>query len=220
MIKVSIALPEQGLNTGQRIRAIHLEFNQPGFVALIGRNGSGKSTLLQALSGLLLCKGEIFFSSAPAYLPQQMPIPWGLTARDVVAMGAYHQSEWRTTLNYNRADTILENWGLASLSKQEVATLSGGERQLVWLAQMEMQDASILLLDEPTQYLDVYFQAKVFEWMRAQVDAGKLIICVTHQLDYAVRMPGVMLNLSDPIIRLEDISAESIDLARKSMERN
>jgi iron complex transport system ATP-binding protein len=220
LIRVSVDLPNQDLSSGQKLREIRLELNQPGFVAILGRNGSGKSTLLHALSGLLLCKGEIFFSSPPAYLPQHMPVPWGLTSKEVVAMGAYKHMDWRTPSNFEKADSVLNDWGLSTLIHQEVATLSGGERQLIWLAQMEMQKSEILLLDEPTQYLDVYFQSKVFDWMKAQAESGKLILCVTHQLEYVGRMQGLMLNLSEKKPTLVEIDQPSLSAVRAAMERN
>lgn len=219
MIQVRASFPDQKLTTGHSVKALSFEINQPCFVAIVGHNGAGKTTLLKTFAGLLPYKGEIFFSSPPAYLPQHMPQPWGLNAVELVAMGNYSEGNWLKEESMQKARELLTFWHLEYCMHQEAATLSGGERQLIWLAQLEMQNSDIILLDEPTQYLDVYYQAKVFAWMTSMVEKGKIIFCVTHQLDYVSKMKGYFLHVSQETTSLENLTGKRVEEVREEMQK-
>ena len=115
------------------------------------------------------------------------------------------------TADYARAAEVLEQLQLSHLIDHDFTTLSGGEQQLVWLAQLMLQDAEIILLDEPTQQLDVYYKNKVFSLLQDWVlTKGKTILCITHDLANLVPLQGYLLNLSKPEPVLEPISAEVV----------
>lgn len=119
--------------------------------------------------------------------------------------------------NYNRedyktAEIIFNQLGIASLFHTNVQELSGGEQQLIWLTQLLLQNREILLLDEPTQYLDVRNKKIVFDLLKHQVTVEhKTVLCITHDLLNLYSMEGYLLNLSSPKPSLEAISKEAID---------
>ena len=161
---------------GDRLVLDHLDLKigRGEWVALVGANGCGKSTLLRALSGELRIQGESLLdgtsiASTPrrlvaqrvALLPQQLPRVPGMTVRQLVAHGRFPQrSMWamlRDPFDEHCAVALAET-GTTHLGDRMVDSLSGGERQRVRLALSLAQDASILLLDEPTTFLDICHQ--------------------------------------------------------------
>ncbi|MCU0429867.1 MAG: ABC transporter ATP-binding protein [Cytophagaceae bacterium] len=210
-LELRVNFPEQQLAPGLSLKEIQLHLQATQFMALVGRNGAGKSTLLKAMTGLLPIRGEIFFSAPHAFLPQHMPVPWALRARDIVAMAWSNPNDWQSAEAANAAEDVLHSWGLSNLALKEFHVLSGGERQLVWLAQIEFQQSPIVLLDEPTQHLDVFYRKKVFDWMDAQVQSGKIVVCVTHEIEYLKKMKGTVLNLSDPNPQLQALEPAMVN---------
>lgn len=174
-------------------------------VALVGANGAGKSTLLKHLASQpgLPVSGSISWSwsKVPAsdhsednlplapptisWLPQQLQVPANLTAVDVVLAGRYrHKAFWQP---YDDADIALSMAALQALrlnhlAHQPMEQLSGGEQQLVWLAQLQLNDAPVVLLDEPMQHLDLYHKHQVLRWMQGQASSGKLVIFSCHDI--------------------------------------
>jgi iron complex transport system ATP-binding protein len=101
--------------------------------------------------------------------------------------------------DYARVDTALGALGTTHLASQNFRQLSGGELQLVWLAQLSLHDAPIYLLDEPTQQLDVYHRGRIFALLSQWVtQEGRTILCSTHDLDSLPGIPGSLLTLSRP----------------------
>ena len=110
--------------------------------------------------------------------------------------------------------------GATHLANQDFRQLSGGEQQLVWLAQLSLQDAPLYLLDEPTQQLDVYHRRRIFSLLSTWVtNEGRTILCSTHDLDSLPEMPGFLLNLSRPQPHLLPLSAETVRAEREFLER-
>jgi len=211
---------------------------RPTFVAILGHNGAGKTTLLRVLTGQLPYQGSVRLGGpeelrtlrGPAlarrlgYLPQRGALEFGLPVRELVVMGRYrHQGLLGTygPQDYARADAALGAVGIAHLAEQDFRQLSGGEQQLVWLAQLSLQEAPLYLLDEPTQQLDVYYRQRVFELLTAWVEIEKrTVLCTTHDLDSLPDLPGFLLNLSRPRPELiplgpAAVQAEYEFLARK-----
>jgi len=209
----------------------------PTFVAVLGHNGTGKTTLFRVLTGQLPYQGSVRLGGpeelrtlrGPAlarrlgYLPQRGALDFGLAVRELVVMGRYrHQGLFSTygAADYARADGALAAVGASHLASQDFRQLSGGEQQLVWLAQLSLQDAPLYLLDEPTQQLDVYHRRRIFSLLGSWVTTeGRTILCSTHDLDSLAEMPGFLLNLSRPQPQLVPISAEAVRAEREFLER-
>ncbi|MEU6818430.1 ABC transporter ATP-binding protein [Streptomyces sp. NPDC046860] len=188
---------------------------RPGEVtALVGPNGSGKSTLLRTLArlqrprtatltlarpaepggeetvtvdGLALTARE--FARRVALLTQGRPTPGGLTVRDVVEFGRYpYRSRW-TRADADGADAVrraLALTDLTDLAGRGAEHLSGGQLQRVWLASCLAQDTGVLLLDEPTTYLDLRYQVELLDLVRDLADGhGIAVGVVLHDLDQA-----------------------------------
>jgi iron complex transport system ATP-binding protein len=180
---------------------------QPGeWLGILGANGSGKSTLLRLLSrilspqqGTVLLDGKAIHTQSAqtiaqtlALLPQQQTIPPGLTVRQLVSLGrAPHQSWWRWELNAadrHQVSLALELTELTKDSDRPIEQLSGGERQRAFLALALAQTPQVLLLDEPTTYLDVRYQLELLELLkRFNHEQNLTIITVLHEVNLAAR---------------------------------
>ncbi|MEU9337651.1 ABC transporter ATP-binding protein [Streptomyces sp. NPDC048290] len=178
---------------------------RPGQVtALVGPNGSGKSTLLRTLARLqrprraeVVLDGHIdglalsprAFSRHVALLTQSRPTPGGLTVRDVVEFGRYpYRGRWGGADPDGRAavDRALALTGVAELAGRGAEHLSGGQLQRVWLAGCLAQETGVLLLDEPTTYLDLRYQVELLDLVRELADDhGIAVGVVLHDLDQA-----------------------------------
>jgi iron complex transport system ATP-binding protein len=175
------------------------------FVALIGPNGTGKSTLLKCLAGIHpIHSGEIKIFDASlqqlkpidiakriTYMPQTTTLETNFTVQQVVEMGRYpHKkrfSRW-STADKAAVDRALVQVGICHLKDRFVPSLSGGERQLVYLAKAIAQETDILLLDEPTSDLDIYYQVIVTDIIRSLIGEGKTIIAAIHDINLATRI--------------------------------
>jgi len=214
---------------GQRVLIRNLSFSipAPAFVAIIGHNGAGKTTLFKAFQQKIDYQGELLVQGHnlrqlpnPAaegllsYLPQKNTVSFPIKVHDLVVMGLFRKK--RFFENYDAADytlaaQTLEQLQLSHLIHHDFTTLSGGEQQLVWLAQLMLQDAGISLLDEPTQQLDVYYKSKVFALLQDWVKQNrKTILCITHDLQNLTTLQGYLLNLSKPDPVLEPITQETV----------
>lgn len=149
-----------------------------------------------------------------------MPHPWGLTAVEVIAMGDRTGNTWLRSSSLEKALGLLKRWELEYCADRDVTALSGGERQLVWLAQLELQDAPIMLLDEPTQYLDLYYQSKVFDWMKEMVKSGKLIFCATHEIDAVKELEGQMIHFEKNKSIVQPIAASAVQELKEKLQRS
>lgn len=127
-----------------------------------------------------------------------------MPVRALVLMGRYRHKRWFDgwhPADYARADAALARCGVAHLAERDFTTLSGGEQQLVWLAQLWAQDAPLCLLDEPTQQLDVYHRRRVFDLLADWVlTEGRTVVVITHDLANLAALPSALsadlLNLS------------------------
>ncbi|KVN83732.1 ABC transporter ATP-binding protein [Burkholderia ubonensis] len=179
---------------------------EPGrTTVLLGPNGSGKSTLLRALAGLLAPReGAALLDGVPlqqwprrklarriAFLAQTQDVPAGLTVRELVHHGRFAHRTWmrgETDDDHDAVDWALEMTGLAAMRERPIIALSGGQRQRVWIAMALAQRADILLLDEPTTYLDLGHQLDVMTTLRRLNEAfGLTIVMSLHDLNQAMR---------------------------------
>ncbi|WP_426489992.1 ABC transporter ATP-binding protein [Hymenobacter sp. 102] len=214
---------------------MRLNILRPAFVAIIGHNGCGKTTLFRALTGRIPYQGSVRVqdqelstirrpaaSGLLAHLPQRASVEFSIPVRELVVMGRFRHHRFLgayTSHDYQLADAALASVGAAHLAEQDFTLLSGGEQQLVWLAQLSLQDATLYLLDEPTQQLDVYYRRRVFALLESWVqEQGKTILCITHDLENLAKLPGYLLNLSRPTPTLLPLSPEVVQTERAFLE--
>ena len=165
-------------------------------VALVGPNGAGKSTLLRALAGLERMKGSLSLdgqdvtrlsfaerSRRLAYMPQQLPpgIALGVLESIVAALRVSGSQDL-----LGSAYEALRQLGIEALAERSLDSLSGGQRQLVALAQLMARNPQVLLLDEPTSALDLHYQLRVMGAVRERVVAHRLLaVAVLHDINLA-----------------------------------
>ncbi len=195
-----------GYTTKPIVQEISLTIKTGEWLSLVGANGSGKSTLLKLISRLLkpqqgtvLLDGKAIHSQPAsvvaqnlALLPQQQTIPSGLTVRQLVSLGRTpYQPWWQYSLNAEdkaKVETALQLTRMDGLySDRFVEELSGGERQRAFLALALAQDPQILLLDEPTTYLDIRYQLELLELLKQLNQQDLTIITVLHDVNLAAR---------------------------------
>ncbi len=196
-----------GYGSRSVVRQVTLNVERGEWLSIVGPNGSGKSTLLRLLSRVLIPQaGRVYLGGRDlhaqltpqqvarqlALLPQQQRIPAGLTVQQLVSLGrSPHQRWWEwqlTRADGQRVDKALEQTGLGSLASRRVETLSGGERQRAFLALALVQEPQVLLLDEPTTFLDLRYQLELLELLqRLKQEQGLTVITVLHDLNLAIR---------------------------------
>lgn len=186
------------------LKELNLQIPEESFTVIIGPNACGKSTLLRSLARLIRpAAGEVLLdgdaiSSVPTkqlartigLLPQTSLAPEGITVADLVSRGRHpHQSLLR---RWGREDEAavrhaLEVTGTTELASRAVDELSGGQRQRAWIAMTLAQQTPILLLDEPTTYLDIAHQIEVLELCTQLQRDGRTLVAVLHDLNQALR---------------------------------
>jgi iron complex transport system ATP-binding protein len=194
-----------GYGKSRIVRDVHLTLQSGEWLSLVGANGSGKSTLLKLLSRILPAQQGVVFLDGKdihrqpataiaqklALLPQQQTIPSGLNVRQLVSLGRTpYQSWWQwelSTEDRQKVDLALEQTQMRDFCDRPVEELSGGERQRAFLAMALAQDPKVLLLDEPTTYLDLRYQLELLELLKHLNQQGLAIITVLHDINLAVR---------------------------------
>lgn len=177
----------------------------PGeIVGLVGRNGVGKTTLLRLANGTIApSMGRILLGGEPitefsrrrlarslALVPQDLHVPFPFRVGELVLMGrAPHQPlvGLESERDVELAMQALERLGIADLVNRGITTLSGGERQMVLFARALVQEPQVLLLDEPTAFLDLRHRVEVLREVRAFASAGGAALVVSHDLSLAAR---------------------------------
>ncbi|PZQ88223.1 MAG: cobalamin/Fe(3+)-siderophore ABC transporter ATP-binding protein [Leifsonia xyli] len=197
------------------VESLDLDIAPGRITAIVGANGCGKSTLLRALARLLSpTSGEILLDGAPltsraskqiarvlGLLPQSPLAPEGITVADLVGRGRHpHQrllARWNAH-DYEAVAAALEATGTSELAERSVDELSGGQRQRVWIAMALAQETEILLLDEPTTFLDVAHQIEVLDLLAELGQRrGTTIVMVLHDLNLAARYADELVAMSE-----------------------
>ena len=187
------------------IRGVSFDIAAGEFLALLGPNGAGKSTLLKILAGLIQGTGSAEFCGQPlarlrpleiarriAFVPQETHMVFPFTVQEIVMMGRLPHRAFGGLLDsrrdLERTHQAMALTDTALLSEKRFNELSGGERQRVVLASALAQDPEILLLDEPTVYLDLKHQIQFYDILeRLNAERGLTIIGVTHDVNLAAR---------------------------------
>lgn len=201
------------------------------FTAIVGPNACGKSTLLRALSRLLPPEtGRIVLDGKAIHnlptrevarrvglLPQSAAAPDGIVVADLVARGRFpHQSLLRQwSQDDDRAvRAAMTATGITDLAARPIAELSGGQRQRVWIAMALAQETPILLLDEPTTWLDIVYQVELLELLADLNRQGRTIVAVLHELNLAFRYATHLVAMRDGAVLAtgapEDIVTETL----------
>lgn len=205
------------LGYGKKVVADNLSVAIPDghFTAIIGPNGCGKSTLLRTLSRLMTpTQGHVYldgeqiqrFNSKEVarrigLLAQNATTPGDITVQELVSRGRYpHQplfTRWRQE-DDRAVQRAMEATGVADFALQSVDTLSGGQRQRAWIAMVLAQETAIMLLDEPTTWLDISYQIDVLELLsELNREQGYTLAAVLHDLNQACRYATHLIALRD-----------------------
>jgi len=200
------------------VRDLGLEVPPGQVTAIVGPNACGKSTLLRGLarllapaSGRVLLDGEDVrglgtrrVAQVLGLLPQSPVAPEGITVADLVGRGRYPHQGWMR--RWTSADDLavaeaMEATGVADLAPRPLSELSGGQRQRVWIAMALAQRTDLLLLDEPTTFLDIAHQMEVLDLLaELNADRGTTVVMVLHDLNQAVRYADHLVAMRDGAI--------------------
>ncbi|UCD28656.1 MAG: ABC transporter ATP-binding protein [Planctomycetota bacterium] len=196
------------------LREVSIRIDDGQTVSIIGPNGAGKSTLMLALLGLLPTSGgRVEIDEKPmkrlprrqiarkiAYVPQIHDGYMGFRVRDIVEAGRYTHLdplESMTVDDCRAVDDAIANCHIEDLLDRTVDTLSGGERQKVWIAAALAQQSPTLFLDEPTNALDPAYQVELIRIMRRFAEAGNTLLVICHDLNLAMALGGRVIGLRE-----------------------
>lgn len=205
------------VNYGEKevLKNVNIKVERGQVVSIIGPNGSGKSTLIKTLSRYIRpVKGSVYIgeenilnmptrlvAKKMAIVPQFKNTPGDITVRELVSYGRYPHLRFGQRLakeDYEIINWAIEKTGLEKLRDRYLVTLSGGEQQRAWIAMALAQKPEILLLDEPTTFLDISYQLEVLELAKELNESLKLtVVMVLHDLNQAARFSHKILALKE-----------------------
>lgn len=217
---------EVGYGSKPVIQSLSIQIPDGQITSIIGANGCGKSTLLKSMSRIIpYQKGHVLLDGKSihkcptkelakmlAILPQKPLSPEDLTTKELIAYGRFPHQKGRSKLSekdYKIIDWALKVTGTESYKDQDVATLSGGQLQRVWIGMALAQDTEIIFLDEPTTYLDLAHQLEVLELLEKLNKMQKrTIVMVLHDINQAARFSDYMIAMKKGKIVKAGPSAE------------
>ncbi len=213
---------------GHVIKDINMHINKGEIVSIIGPNGCGKSTLLKCLGKQLPYSGSIRLFDVPisqipgkeyakkvSYLKQSRDTP-AITAESLVLHGRFPYMGFPRKLTDKDVDiakAAMEKTGVLELRHKMLYELSGGECQKVYLAMALAQDSDILLLDEPTTYLDICYQLEFYALLKQLRLEGKTIVAILHDINSA-------LQISDTVCLMNDGEITFYGVGQKLLQTN
>jgi len=211
------------------INELNLEIPKGKITIFIGSNGCGKSTLLRSLARLLKpTSGDILLEDKAiqnmqtkqiarqmAILPQGPQAPEGLTVLQLVKQGRYPYQTWLKQWSEKDEEMVqkaLAATGMTEFAERDVHALSGGQRQRAWIAMTLAQDTDIILLDEPTTYLDMTHQIEVLDLLfELNETEERTIVMVLHDLNLACRYADNIVAIQDKQIYAQGKPEEIVD---------
>lgn len=205
---------------------LSLSLKKGAISTIIGENGCGKSTLLKTIGRILRPKsGTVMVGEHNVHttntreiakiigmLPQSPKAPGGLTVREIVEYGRFpHKKSSRKLSAEDKAivDETLAKTDLSELQDRSISALSGGQRQRVWIAMVLAQQTDIILLDEPTTYLDMAYQLEVLNLIRElNRERGITVVMVLHDINQASRFSDELIMLREGRVLAQGTPAE------------
>lgn len=203
-----------GYDGNSIIKGMNLEIPSGKISVIIGGNACGKSTLLKTLARLIQpTKGEVCINDKQigtmgtkrlaqilGLLPQSPLVPDGIAVSDLVARGRFPHQKFMGGMksqDYEAVEEALELMGITELANRSVDELSGGQRQRVWIAMALAQQTDILLLDEPTTYLDIAYQIEILDLLtELNLKRKTTIVMVLHDINLSARYADYIFALS------------------------
>lgn len=199
-----IEIENLSLHFGEKIilNQINTKINKGDIVALTGANGSGKSTLMRCIVNILNnYKGKIKLEESNlkeipnielakkiAYVPQYETKISGIKVFDMVLSGRMPYINWKPSeKDYQIVSNVMNTLKISNLSLRDFRELSGGQQQMAYIARAIVQETSIILLDEPTNNLDIKHQIEIMEVLKKLSQEGKTIIITLHDINLALR---------------------------------
>lgn len=234
MTSAAIRFDDLTLGYGRRPAVHHLDgaLAKGSLTAVVGPNGAGKSTLLKGIVGTLSpLRGRIALSdgakTAIAYLPQAADLDrsFPLALYDLVAMGLWGRSGLFGGIgrrDRHRIDEAIAAVGLTGFERRSIGTLSGGQMQRALFARLLLQDAAVILLDEPFTAIDEKTVADLLDLVRRWHDEARTVVAVLHDLDVVKRVfPQTLLIAREPVAWGETgtvLNAANLLKARRMVE--
>lgn len=210
-----------GYDKRKILNGISLKIPQEKITVIIGANACGKSTLLKTISRLIHpTQGQVLLDMKEIHqisskklaqklglLPQSPIVPEGITVADLVARGRYPYQNFLKGTTKQDQDAVadaLKTMGISDIANRCVDELSGGQRQRVWIAMALAQQTDILLLDEPTTYLDITHQIEILDLLKdLNTKKGTTIVMVLHDINLSARYADYMFALHQGILIAE-----------------
>lgn len=217
------------LDEAEILHEVSLTVKRAEFLSIIGPNGAGKSTLLRCLDGILQpSRGRVMvdgrsieeygrreLARAVSYVPQPEAGALDYSVRSFVEMGRYpHIGAWAalSEADVEAVNGAMVRTGVADLANRSISSLSGGERQRASIAAALAQGGSILLLDEPTSFLDFHHQVQILDLIdRLHLEQGLTVVAVTHDLNSTVVSSDSVIALKDGRVAATGTPADLLD---------
>lgn len=239
MLKMCLSEVKVSFSNKEVLRGINCTLKGGNVTSIIGPNGTGKTTLIRAISKMIDYKGSISIKGKNgeelpldkiAYVPQMSSNNSDLTVFEMVLLGQIKELGWKVTKEQlDATKTILEEMELIDLSYNSFSKLSGGQRQLVIMAQALVSKPDVLLLDEPTSALDIRHQLEVLDIAKKYTKQHNVItVVVIHDLALAARYSdeimllneGYVLKIGNPKEVLDTSLLESVYKVKIDVSHN
>lgn len=227
-MSATLEVSEVGLQLGgaRILEPISFALRSPQHVALLGPNGAGKSTLMSILAGVRggyegSCRfqgkevrewGRREFTRRVSFVPQAVRIEFPFTSEQVVLMGRtpHCAGMFETGEDWKAVEEAIRMTDVADFRRRDFRTLSGGEKQRVLLASALAQSPEVLLLDEPTAFLDLRHQIELYRLLRRLCGEGLLVVTVTHDLNLAAAYCDRAILLSQGRLAYDDVPERAL----------